>query len=166
MTTTRRTVSLLVVAGLAAISGCDRAEPPTGPAQPTPPALTRLVVTPENGAVGSTVVVTASLTAAAAPEHVGGFTLRVAYDTTRLKFVDEESVASGVAALRASNGVIRAAGASLTGFADGVLLRATFKVQSRGAPGAMLLVVDELNGLDLSDRRPSELTRLSARIDR
>jgi hypothetical protein len=162
MTNIRRTV----VAGLIAISGCDRSEVPTAPTQPAPPALTHLTITPTGGAVGSTVVVTASLTTAADPEHVGGFTLRVAYDTTLLRFVDEESVASGVSAIRASGGVIRAAGASLAGFAGGVLLRATFKVEGRGATGAMLLVVDELNGVDLSDRRPSDLTRLSARTDR
>jgi hypothetical protein len=155
---TRRVAS---VVSIAVLLGCDRHEPPTAPPAPLEPSIARL--TTDRSA--QRLVVTAALSAEADPARVGGYTLRLAYDTTALRFIDEESQGSGIAAVYDAGGEIRVAAASLSGFADGVLLRATFQLR-KAAPGGMMLVIDELNGMDLSDRRPSSAARLSARLDR
>jgi hypothetical protein len=153
---------LALAAGQLALSGCDRPEPPTAPV--AEPSIANLVVSGSSNTIGGVIVVTAAITAAAQPARVGGYTLRLTYDTTRIAFLEEETVPAGLGAVHAEGGVVRAAGASISGFPDGVLVRAAFQVRRAGAPGGLLLVIDELNGIDLADRRPPSPARLSVQL--
>lgn len=87
-------------------------------------------------------------------DRVGSFTFRVTYDTTGLRFIDELPINDG--ATRVTNptpGLIRVAGASVRGFATGILSSYRFQIHDPAAIRSLRLSIDELHertGVDVS----------------
>jgi hypothetical protein len=88
---------------------------------------------------------------------VASFTARIAYDPTKLRYVDE--VAIGDNATRVINpqqyGLLRVAGIAPAGFPDGTLLLVRFTVLQQGALGSLGLTVDEMHTAANADVRAS-----------
>ena len=87
---------------------------------------------------------------------IGSYTIRLAYDSTRLRFKEAARSEFGmVMANGAKAGTLVAAGASATGFTSDQLLSATFLVLSANALTPLDLTVSELNSVTFTDQTSS-----------
>lgn len=149
-----------LVALLAAASACDDDRPqllPVAPMEVAADAVSAYVaVSDANPAPGSDVTVFVRARRGSAVAPIGSYTLRLAYDSTRLHFKDAGRSAHGmVLANGAMAGVVVAAGASAEGFTDDELLAANFTVTSASALKALELNVSELNSVAFEDKKSS-----------
>ena len=151
---------LLVMALIS--SGCaERVEAPAL-AVASPASIAALVVSGSASQSNGTVTFTARLNAAASPKHTGAYAAHVEYDPNVVDYLDEGEASSGLVAFHAESGVLRVAGTSLDGYADGVLFNARFRVTRPSAKTELRLVIDQLRGTDLSDRLPEQVTARTA----
>jgi hypothetical protein len=87
---------------------------------------------------------------------VGSFTARIAYDSTRLRYVGEVTRDDG--ALRVINpqpGTLRVAGIAPAGFSDGHLSAVRFSVVRADGLASLRLTVDEMHMTNHADARQS-----------
>jgi len=155
----RSVFGALTAIGVAACA--DRVE---GPARiaPDPTSIATLVISGSADKPGAIVTLSAHLVDAAAAKHTGAYLAHIEYDTTLVSYVEPGDAAGGIWALHAQGGVLRAAGASLSGYTNGVLFNAHFRV-TRVSPAAELrLVIDELRDVNLSNRLPPQIGARSA----
>ena len=90
----------------------------------------------------------------AAVGPVGSFTLRLMFDTTRMRFVEAARSDVGmVMSNGATPGVLVAAGASSNGFTNDELLFATFDALGHDATATLALSVSELNSVSFENQR-------------
>lgn len=146
-----------LVAGLAFSAACDdeRKPIPTAPISVADDALSAyVVVSNPNAPVGSNVIVSVRALRGKLVGPIGSFTIRLAYDSLGLRFVNSANNAQGmVLSNAATRGVVIAAGASAEGFKNDELLSATFTVTGSGALKTLALSVTELNSLKFEDQR-------------
>jgi hypothetical protein len=156
-----RLLPLLVL--LVLLAGCaDAVASTSGVTTPAPASIASLVVTGAPSRAGAVVTLSARLTADAIGERTGAYAARIEYDPAVLTYVGQGTSTSGLVAFNDTLGVLRVAGASLDGYADGVLFNARFKVTRTAQEAEMRLVIDELRDLRASDRLPAEAATRSA----
>ena len=152
------TLSVAAIAFLAA--ACDDDRTAALPAAPLGVAANEVsayvAVSNANPAPGSDVTVWVRARRGSAMGPVGSFTLRVSYDSTRIRFKDAGRSQFGmVMANSGASGLLVVAGASAQGFTDDELLAATFTATSSGALAGLALEVTELNSATFEDQKPS-----------
>lgn len=130
---------------------------------PTPP-LPREPAAPESGATAWLAVpsgtlkpgdhVTMQLNAARARNvnAIGSFTLKVAYDTTGLRYLSSSGAAGGMVVSNAAKGTVTIAGASGSGFTAVTLGTITMEVVNPLAIESLGLRVEELNTTSFGDQ--------------
>ena len=128
---------------------------PTAPMGVAPGSVSAYVaVSNPNPAIGSRVTVSVRARRGTSVGPIGSFTIRLAYDSTKLRFVESARSAQGmVMANGERRGVVLAAGAAAEGFGDDVLLSSTFDVLGSGALKTLELGVTELNSVAFKDQR-------------
>jgi hypothetical protein len=154
----RLTSTLPIVAVLALVAACDDDRPqplPVAPLAVAPNSVSAYVaVSNSNPAAGTEVTVWVRARRGAAVGPIGSFTIRLAYDSTRLHFKDAARSEQGmVLANGASAGMLIAAGASADGFRNDELLAATFLATSANALAELTLSVTELNTVAFEDQK-------------
>ena len=154
--------SLLVLLAVGA-GGCDDERSRQLPVAPevAPNELSAYVsVSNAAPAIGSRFTVTVRTRRGSAVGPVGSFTVRIAFDTMRLRFHEAARSDQGmVMANLAGPGLLIAAGASASGFASDDLLVATFDALSADAVKTLALTVTEMNSASFADQR--SLTRVA-----
>jgi hypothetical protein len=143
-------IAALIVAGCA-----DRVDAPARVA-PEPVPIATLVVRGSANRPGDIVTLSAHLTEASAAKRTGAYLAHIEYDTALVTYVGQGQATGGLSAFRADAGVLRVAGASLDGYANGVLFNAQFRVARTEPQAALRLVIDELRDVNLSDRLPTQ----------
>ena len=149
-------LSLIVL--LAAIGACDDDRPqqlPLAPMAVAPNALSAYVaVSNSKPAIGSQVTVWVRARRGSAVGPIGSFTIRLAYDSTRLRFKEAGRSDQGMVLANGANaGFLIAAGASAEGFKNDELLAATFVATSANALSFLELSVTELNSVKFEDQK-------------
>jgi len=143
-------------------AACETADPVAPVATPPIPSTPTSYVTVSSEApvVGSVITVVGNADRAGGTPY-GSFTAHLAYDRTRLEFVDEVALGGGMRAIHVTPGVVAVAGAApgADGFADGRLFAVRFRVIAAKPYSALSLRMDELNGVDFT----SQLGRLAPR---
>ena len=153
--------SSIGVATAIVVAACaDRVEGPMRVA-PDPTSIATLVISGSNKP-GSIVTLSAHLVNATAAKSAGAFVAHIEYDTTLVSYVEPGDAAGGISAFHAQSGVLRAAGASLSGYTNGVLFNAHFRVTRVSPTAEVRLVIDELRDVNLSNRLPSQIGARSA----
>jgi hypothetical protein len=154
--------SLFTPIATAIVAGCaDRVAAPAR-VVPDPVPIATLVVKGSANRPGDVVTLSAHLTESGAAKRTGAYLAHIEYDTALVAYVGQGAATGGLAAFHADAGVLRVAGASLDGYADGVLFNAQFRV-ARAQPQAQLrLVIDELRDVNLNSRLPAQLAARSA----
>ena len=152
-----RFASVLSATMLLATVACEdrNRDLPTAPTRVAPNQISAyLVASNSNPGVGSTVTVWVRARRGSAIAPIGSFTLRVSYDSTRLRFKDASRSTQGmVMANGAKAGVLVVAGASADGFKNDELLAASFTVKGAGALTGLALNVSELNSVAFADQK-------------
>jgi hypothetical protein len=143
-------------------SGCAERVAEPALAAPSAASIAALVVSGSTRQTDGIVTFTARLNAAASPRHAGAYAAHVEYDPNVVDYLGEGDASSGLVAFHAESGVLRVAGTSLDGYADGVLFNARFRVTRASVKTELRLVIDQLRGTDLSDRLPEQLTARTA----
>ena len=152
------------ISALTAIAVAACADRVDGPPRvvPDPTSIATLVISGSANRPGAIVTLSAHLVDASSAKHTGAYLAHIEYDTTLVSYVEPGDAAGGIWALHAQGGVLRAAGASLSGYTNGVLFNAHFRV-TRVSPSAELrLVIDELRDVNLSNRLPAQIGARSA----
>jgi hypothetical protein len=158
MTTLERRLARLLVAGLAAMAaaGCTepvQSKPPRAPVDG--PLVARLEPSDATPGVGSIVRVALAVRGTSAGE-VASFTARIAYDSTRLRYVDEVAIQDGATrVINPLTGSLRVAGIATAGFADGQLSVVRFSVLHRDGLASLRLTVDEMHTTKNADAKRS-----------
>jgi hypothetical protein len=143
--------------------GCsDAVAPASGVTSPAPESIASLVVTGAPTRAGAVVTLSARLSSDAVARRAGAYSARIEYDPALLAYVGEGKSTSGLVAFNDTLGVLRVAGASLDGYADGVLFNARFKVARPVANAEVRLVLDELRDTRASDRLPPDAATRTA----
>ena len=150
--------TLPFIALLAVAAGCDDERSnqlPTAPVAVAPNELSAYVVVSDpSPGIGSPFTVSVRARRGSAVGPIGSFTIRLAFDSTRLQFREAARSESGmVMANVAQPGVLIAAGASASGFTSDDLLVATFSALSADAIQSLALTVSELNSVTFEDQR-------------
>jgi hypothetical protein len=103
------------------------------------------------------ITVTAAFGPAVTASQVGAFTMRLAFDATRLAFTPTGTTVVGTGAASATGGVVKIASVAIDGFPSGPLFAARFTIRepTTDALGTLRLTVDELSGVDFSNRLPA-----------
>jgi hypothetical protein len=146
--------ALVALAATAFTQACTepvQSRPPKTPVDG--PLEVRLEPADASAGVGAVVRVALMLRGTSARD-VASFTARVAYDSTRLRFVDEVTLEDG--AMRVMNpqpGLLRLAGIATAGFSDGQLSVVRFSVLRPGGLTSLRLTVDELHTTNHADAR-------------
>jgi hypothetical protein len=156
-----RTSTLLFVAAVAmSVTACrdDRADAASIPSAPgnLPPNALSAFITSSNPRpdVGEQVTVTVRALRGTSIGTIGSFTLKLSYDSTRLKFVETGTSTHGMVMANSTRaGMLIAAGASAQGFTDDQLVTATFRVVGPRAMQSLSLNVSELNSIAFQDQR-------------
>ena len=161
-----RSVFALLLA--TAVVGCDDGRATRLPAAPevAPNELSAyLAVSQSDPTVGSQFTVTVRTKRGSAVSPVGSFTIKLAFDTTRVRYHEVARSELGmVMANGAKAGLVVAAGASGNGFTNDELLVATFTALAPDAAKSLQLTVDELNSVGFEDQRGK--TRVSRELYR
>ena len=143
--------------------GCaDAVTSTSGVTAPAPESIASLVVTGAPSRAGAVVTLSARLTSDVVGARTGAYAARIEYDPAVLTYVGEGTSTSGLVAFNDTLGVLRVAGASLDGYAGGVLFNARFKVTRTAQDAEMRLVIDELRDMRASDRLPADAATRSA----
>ena len=146
--------ALIAVAATTIAYGC------TEPVQSAPPKTpidapleARLEPGDRSPQVGSIVRVALALKGGHASD-VASFTARIAYDPTRLRYLDEVAIEDGATrVINPQHGVLRVAGIAPAGFPDGKLSVVRFTVLGRDALSSLRLTVDEMHTATNGDVR-------------
>jgi hypothetical protein len=153
---------VFVVVAAAFTSACaDRVAAPAR-VSPDPVSVATLVVKGLPTKPGAIVTLSAHLTQVAAAKRTGAYLAHIEYDTTLVTYVGQGDATGGIAAFHAQDGVLRAAGATLDGYGDGVLFNAQFRVTRASSSAELRLVIDELRDVNLGDRLPPQLSARSS----
>lgn len=149
--------TLPCLALLALTAACDDDQPlplPTAPLSVAPDAISAFIaVSNPNPAVGTDVTVWVRALRGSAVGPIGSFTIRLAYDATRLRFKEAGRSEQGMVMANGANaGLIIAAGASAEGFKNDELVSATFAVTGANAVAGLELTVNELNSVTFADQ--------------
>lgn len=156
----RLIASISIVALAATALACDD-EPssllPTAPLAVASDAVSAYVaVSNANPGVGSEVTVFVRARRGTAVGPIGSFTIRLAFDSTRLQFKDAARSELGMVMANGANaGLLVAAGASASGFTNDELLAATFLVKAVNALAGLQLTVSELNSVNFTNQTSS-----------
>lgn len=149
------------VVGLALTACQDEPARSTGPTPPPPQQGVAAFITVDNltARVGQTVRVRVEVQVGAQQNFkVGSFTGRLRFDPARLQYRAENAIADGLRVANANNatqGEIRFAGASPTGFSTLVLYDGTFEVKSANYAQNLQLAMEELSAaLSLTNLSP------------
>jgi len=154
-----RYTTAFVFSSLLAVAACDderqQSQMPTAPMSVASDAVSAFVVVSNpNPAIGSEVTVWVRALRGSAMGPIGSYTIRLAYDSTRLQFKEAARSAEGmVMANGANRGLVIAAGASAEGFKSDELLASTFVVTSASALSTLELTVTELNSVTFADQK-------------
>jgi hypothetical protein len=152
-----RFTTVLSAAMLLATVACEdrNRDLPTAPTRVAPNQISAyLVASNSTPAVGTDITVWVRARRGSAIAPIGSFTLRVSYDSTRLRFKQSGRSTQGmVMANGAKAGVLVAAGASADGFKNDELLAVTFNVKASGALTGLALSVSELNSIAFADQK-------------
>jgi hypothetical protein len=135
----------LIAACIAALGACTEPIRKTNATQPEPVAEARLVLSDSSARPSANLTVLVHVRGVSAPD-VGSFTARITYDTLALRFIGDSSITDD--ATRVSNpqpGLIRLAGVSTGGFANGTLYAARFAVVGGAPANSLHLTMDELH---------------------
>jgi len=158
----RSAVSLGAVSLLVVLSACAE-----NPLAPRPGTIARVpdgqlalrAVATGGGAAGSTLTVVVKLETGARTSSVGSYAVRLAYDTTALRFIGAAPVMATAGSMAAANlsrpGEVAVAGAAVSGFVTGALAEVTFEVRDARAARGLALEVLELTNVaaaTLTDR--------------
>jgi hypothetical protein len=154
-----RIVQTLSLVAIVAAAACDDDQPQLLPTAPLGVASNEvsafIAVSNPNPAAGSEVTVWVRALRGTAVGPIGSFTIRLAYDSTRLQFKEAGRSAQGMVMANGANaGVVVAAGASAEGFKDDELLATTFVVTGAAANvlSTLALTVNELNSVTFADQ--------------
>ena len=149
-------IALATLPLLAAI-GCSEDRPSALPSEPEVGAnalATYIAVSDATPPPGSRFTVAVRTKRGSLVGPVGSFTLRLTFDASRMRFVEAaRSDAGMVMANGATPGVLMAAGASATGFANDELLLATFDALAPDAVASLSMTVPELNSVAFENQR-------------
>ena len=153
-----RTIAVAAAAlTLAACSDDDRKsyEIPSAPGNLPADALSAfLTLSNTNAGPGDEVTVTVRALRGTAVGAIGSFTLKLDYDSTRLRFIESAPSSHGMVLTNATTaGTMIAAGASAAGFSDDQLVTAKFRVLGHRATQSLQLTVSELNSIAFQDQR-------------
>ncbi len=156
---------LPLVLGAALLLGCEdeAARSATAPPPPAGNGPVVLVVSDSTPAAGAVITVSA-LVRPGSGIAAASYLARLGYDRAGLSFVQDLTHADGLRAINPQPGLIRAAGASTRGFADGVLFSLEFRVTDPARLGSLELRLDELNGRDFRTALPRVATDRVARF--
>jgi len=147
--------ALAIVASACADNTKTSNQLPTAPMGVAPGSVSAYVaVSNPNAGVGSRVTVSVRARRGSSVGPIGSFTIRLAYDSTKLRFVESARSAQGMVMANGERaGVVLAAGAAAEGFTDDVLLSSTFEVRAANALKTFELGVTELNSVAFKDQR-------------
>jgi len=130
--------------------GTERAAPP-----PTPAIEARLELSDSTARAGSEIRVLVRLAGKSAG-GVASFTGKLAFDTTSLRFVAEDTVSDGATrAMSSASGLLRLAAVAPNGFTNGQLYTLRFSVRRTPSPQTLRLTVDELHTTSGTDAAKS-----------
>lgn len=166
--------SLVLATTAIALIGCrddDRqraVEIPSAPGNLPANALSAFVtVSNPDADVGDEVLVTVRALRGSAVGAIGSFTLRLAYDSLRVRFLEAGTSSHGMVLTNTkAAGVVVAAGASSSGFVDDQLVTARFRVTGPRGLRSLELAVSELNSVSFEDQRSAMRVERSLYRDR
>jgi hypothetical protein len=143
---------------IAMATGCADDRPRALPAEPTEIEATALsaymAVSDPTPPPGSRFTVAVRTKRGVAVGPVGSFTLRLFFDSTKMRFVEHGRSELGmVMANGATPGVLTAAGASSNGFTNDELLLATFTAIGPDPVSTLTFSVTELNSVSFENHR-------------
>jgi hypothetical protein len=121
--------------------------------RPAPASVATLMLRGDPRPLGSVVTFSAKLNDAS--RRAGAYAARIEFDTTAVAYAGEGEATSGLVAFHAAGGVLKVAGASLDGYADGVLFHARFRVVRASSAEPIRLVIDELRDVGAVNRLPA-----------
>lgn len=166
-----RSIRVLLMAAAPFTVACDDERQPSLPLAPdavAPHAVSAyLTVSSAEPAAGERVTVSIRARRGSAVGPIGSFTVRLAYDTARLTFLESARSEHGMALANGDvRGLVKGAGAAAGGFTDDVLLTSTFLVRSTGmdALASLALEVQELNSISFENQLAN--TRVERRLFR
>ena len=148
--------SVALLAALTAACADDKPQQlPTAPLGVASDAVSAFIaVSNPSPVVGTRVTIWVRAQRGSAVGPIGSFTIRLAYDSTRLRFVEAaRSPAGMVMTNSAKAGLLMAAGAAAEGFGDDLLLNTTFDVTGSDALKTLKLNVTELNTVGFEDQK-------------
>jgi hypothetical protein len=143
---------------IAIATGCADDRPKALPSEPTELAATALsaymAVSDAAPPPGGQFTVAVRTKRGSAVGPVGSFTLRLLFDSTKMRFVEHARSELGmVMANGATPGVLTAAGASANGFTNDELLFATFIALGPDPVSSLTIAVTELNSVAFENHR-------------
>ena len=153
------TLGLILV--LAAVAGCDRRDRFAAPDSSSAPETPRLPeraaylsvsdMTPEAGAV----IVVAGTLKVSDSLSLGSFRVRLGFDSTKLRFIEEISGPDMMRVVNPQAGDVIVVGASSSPSTDGKLFAFRMRVDDPAGIGSLILRIDELNDIAFRDQRPT-----------
>jgi|RhiMethySRZTD1v2_1073278.scaffolds.fasta_scaffold122501_3 hypothetical protein len=148
--------ALVVITSAMIASGCREPIKSTRPETPVDaPLAARLEPADPSAPVGAIVRVALTVRGTSAND-VASFTARIAYDPTKLRYVDEVAIEDkATRVINPQYGLLRVAGIAPAGFSDGKLLLVRFTVLQQGALSSLRLTVDEMHTAANADVRAS-----------
>jgi hypothetical protein len=153
----RRLLTLLLTTSFA--TACDRRDRFAGPDSssvgqtPIVPARSAyLSVSDLSPARGATIVVTGTLKVSDSLS-LGSFRVRLGYDSTKLRYLEEIPNADMMRVVNPQVGDIIVVGASSNPSADGRLFAFRFQVDDPAGVNSLVLRIDELNDTGFNDQR-------------
>ena len=153
----RRTLTLVLT--LIVVSGCDRRErfaspdSASAPQTPTVPARAAyLSVSEASPAPGAAVVVAATLRVSDSLS-LGSFRVRLGYDSTKLRFIEEVPVGEMMRVVNPLEGDVVVVGATSSPSRDGRLFTFRLRVVDPAGINSLVLRIDELNDIAFNDQR-------------
>lgn len=153
----KHTLSLLLIGALAI--GCDRRERFAGPDSSSAPARSGiparsayLTVSDLSATRGATVVVTGTLSVSDSLS-LGSFRVRLGYDSTKLRFLEEIPGADMMRVVNPRAGDVIVVGASSSPSTNGRLFAFRFQIDDPAGVNSLVLRIDELNDADFNDQR-------------
>jgi hypothetical protein len=155
-----RALLLCLAAAAMVVAACT--EPRSAPIAPSQTLEAKLELSDSAPHAGESLLVRIRLDGPNAAKIVS-FTGRVSYDSTALRYVSESPLADG--GTRVSNpasGLIRSAGVSANGFADGLLMEYRFVVVNPRGVSRLLLGIDELHDQSHVDASKNVVIRRGA----
>lgn len=149
-----RSALALSLAGVAACDDDRATRLPLAPEVAPNELSAYLAVSQSDPTVGAQFTVSVRTRRGALVAPVGSYTIKLAFDTTRLQYrTVGRSEVGMVMANGEKPGLLLAAGASSGGFTSDELLVATFTALAPGAAQSLTLTVDELNSVGFEDQR-------------